>query len=136
MMRSLTVTALVGVIAVLMAGIGLGLWFAINQTAPLLGLNPDTNLARSSIRADNGTLFLTLAAGSAYAAIRQNPVAARICAAMFLIAFSGRLLTAFMDGPATETIMPMLLEGGSALILLIASRAWRQRPASDQTLMP
>lgn len=117
---------LVGVIAVLMTGVGLGLWFALDQTAPLLGLTPDPVLARSSIRADNGTLFFTLASLAGYAALKSNQTAALLCASIFLIAFSGRFLTMVLDGGIAETMMPMLLEGGSAVILFAAGLSWKR----------
>ncbi|MCB1526300.1 MAG: DUF4345 family protein [Hyphomicrobiaceae bacterium] len=127
----LTFTRLiVGLIAVLMAFVGLGLWFALDQTAPLLGLTPDPVLARSSIRADNGTLFLTLSGLAAYAAIKLDRTAAMLCATMFLIAFSGRFLTMVIDGGIAETMMPMLLEGGSAVILFAAARSWNHEHAT------
>lgn len=117
---------LVGLIAFLMALIGLGLWFALDLTAPLLGLSPEPVLVRSSIRADNGTLFLTLAGLAAYAAAWMDRKAALLCGSMFLIACSGRVLTLALDGFGGGTVLPMLLEGCGAGALFAAARAWKR----------
>lgn len=124
MTRDVPVRILAGLIAVLMAGAGFAVWFALDQAAPLLGLSPDPLLARSSIRADNGTLFLTLAGLAGYAALIRHRMAAMFCATMFLIACAGRGLTLLLDGYGWEILPPMLLEGAGAAILFVAARMW------------
>ncbi len=121
--------ALVALTAAAMAGVALGLWFALDQTAPLLGLTPDPMLARASIRADNGSLFFMLALLSGYGALKLNRTAVKLAAIVFLIALSGRMLTLVLDGPVPNGLQPMLIEAVGAAIMVLAYLVWSNAPA-------
>ena len=116
---------LVGLVAALFLIMGLGFWFALDQTVTSFAITPDNILGRASIRADFGALFFGVGLMSAMACWRRSRTYAFGALLLLSIAISGRVVSILLDGAAPGGTEPMVVEALSIAILAWARHAWK-----------
>jgi len=116
---------LIGLIAAIMLVHGLRFWFQIDVMNGLFALSTVNDLGFASIRADFGSLFLSVGVFAAVAAWTRSRQAALGAATLFIIAFLGRVISLGFEGPVEGGFPPMIFEAGSAAILLWARSLWQ-----------
>lgn len=107
----------------------LGIGFLLNPASAGadFGLSPDGAQGLATMRADM-TAFFAVAAGSmVIGAWRRNGDLLLVAAALFAIALFGRFVGLFADGTYDGMAVPMLAEGITVIVLLIASRVLPHR---------
>ena len=102
--------ALVSLVAVTFAVVGLGFWFATQQMAQMFGIDGVSGTGLVSLRADYGGLFLgvaVLCAGGAWAQRRAWLIAASV---ILTAAVVGRLIGGIMGGVAGIGVRDLAIE--------------------------
>ena len=116
----LTAFALLG--GIVFTLIGLGFLFMPATTAADFSLRPDGVPGLAVLRADMTAFFVVGGVCMIWGAWKRNGELLLVPAALFAIAFLGRLVTVIADGPSPQFWLPMLVEGATVVVTLLASR--------------
>ena len=116
----LTALAMIG--GIVFAFIGLGFFFTPETSGADFGLSPAGTMGLAVLRADMTAFFLVAAVCLIWGAWRRNGELLLVPAGLFGIAFTGRLLSAIVDGTYPQFWLPMLVEAAMVVISLMASR--------------
>jgi hypothetical protein len=125
----LTALAMIGgIVSVL---IGFGFFFMPDSTGASFALLPNGLPGLAVIRADMTAFFLVGGGCMIWGAWKRNGELLMVPAALFAIAFAGRLVTAVADGTTPQFWLPMLGEAAAALVTWLASRRLPHRAVGD-----
>jgi hypothetical protein len=116
----LTALAMIGGIVFVL--IGLGFFFQPQSTGASFALLPDGVPGLAVMRADMTAFFLVGGGCMIWGAWKRNGELLLVPAALFGIAFCGRLLTVIIDGPSRQFWLPMLVEAATVIVTLLGSR--------------
>jgi hypothetical protein len=116
----LTALAMIGGIVFVL--VGLGFFFQPETTAASFALLPDGTPGLAVLRADMTALFIVGGGCMIWGAWKRNGELLLVPAALFGIAFAGRLVTALVDGVTPQFWLPMLAEGATVVVTWLASR--------------
>jgi hypothetical protein len=116
----LTALAMIGGIAFTV--IGLGFFFVPDTAAASFALRPDGVAGLAVLRADMTAFFVVGGVCMIWGAWKRNGELLLVPAALFGIAFTGRLLGVIIDGPSPQFWLPMLVEAATVAITLLGSR--------------
>jgi hypothetical protein len=116
----LTALAMIGGIVFTLFGLG----FLIDPqgSAPGFGLIADGAPGLSTLRADMTAFFVVSGVCLIWGAWKRNGELLLVPAALFGIAFTGRLVSAIVDGATPGFWLPMLIEAAVVAITLLGSR--------------
>lgn len=116
----LTALALIGGIAFVLVGIG---FFVDPASAGAsFTLKPDGIPGLAVLRADMTAFFVVGGGCMIWGAWKRNGELLLVPAALFAIAFTGRLVTAIVDGATPQFWLPMIVEGATVIVTWLASR--------------
>jgi hypothetical protein len=116
----LTALAMIGGIAFTL--IGLGFLFVPDTAGASFALLPDGIAGLAVMRADMTAFFVVGGVCMIWGAWKRNGELLLVPAALFGIAFCGRLLTVIVDGLAPQFWLPMLVEAATVAVTLLGSR--------------
>lgn len=116
----LTALAMIG--GIVFTGVGLGFFFQPETTGAGFALLPDGIPGLAVMRADMSAFFLVGGACMIWGAWKRNGELLLVPAALFGIAFAGRLVTAVVDGTTPQFWLPMLVEAATVIVSWLASR--------------
>ena len=116
----LTAVLMLGGIAFVL--IGLGFLIQPDNSATGFGLAARGAQGLSTLRADMTAFFLVAAVCLIWGAWKRNGELLLVPAALFGIAFTGRLVSAVADGATPQFWLPMLVEAATVVVTLLASR--------------
>jgi hypothetical protein len=116
----LTALAMIGGIAFTL--IGLGFFFVPASAGPSLGLMTSGVSSLAVLRADMTAFFVVGGVCMIWGAWKRNGELLLVPAALFAIAFCGRLLTVIVDGPTPQFWLPMLVEAATVIVTVLGSR--------------
>jgi hypothetical protein len=102
--------------------IGLGFFFVPDTAGASFSLLPDGVPGLAVMRADMTAFFVVGGVCMIWGAWKRNGELLLVPAALFAIAFTGRLLTVIVDGPSPQFWLPMLVEAATVAVTLLASR--------------
>lgn len=101
---------------------GLGFFLTPGNQAAGFGMSAEGAQGLSTLRADMTAFFLLAGFGMVWGAWRRNGDLLTVSAALFGIAFIGRLVSLFADGMYDGWWQPMLVEFVAVVLNLWASR--------------
>ena len=116
----LTALAMIG--GIVFTLIGLGFFFQPDSTGANFALLPDGVPGLAVMRADMTAFFVVGGGCMIWGAWKRNGELLLVPAALFGIAFTGRLVSAVADGATPQFWLPMLVEAAMVVISLMASR--------------
>lgn len=116
----LTALAMIGGIVFVL--IGLGFFFQPETTGANFALLPDGVRGLAVMRADMTAFFLVGGGCMIWGAWKRNGELLLVPAALFGIAFLGRLATAMVDGTTPQFWLPMVVEVATVIVTGLASR--------------
>jgi hypothetical protein len=116
----LTALAMIGGIVFVL--IGLGFFFQPQTAGASFALLPDGIPGLAVMRADMSAFFLVGGGCMIWGAWKRNGELLLVPAALFGIAFAGRLVTAVVDGTTPQFWLPMLAEAATVIVTWLASR--------------
>ena len=116
----LTALAMIGGIVFVM--VGLGFFFQPESTGAGFALLPDGIPGLAVIRGDMTAFFVVGGGCMIWGAWKRNGELLLVPAALFAIAFAGRLVTVVVDGATPQFWLPMLIEAATVAVTLLASR--------------
>jgi hypothetical protein len=116
----LTALAMVG--GIVFTLIGLGFLFDPQGSAAGFGLTADGAPGLSTLRADMTAFFVVSGLCMIWGAWKRNGELLLVPAALFAVAFTGRLVSAVVDGATPGFWLPMLIEAAVVAITLMGSR--------------
>jgi hypothetical protein len=125
----LTALAMIGGIVFVM--IGLGFFFQPESTGAGFALLPDGIPGLAVIRGDMTAFFVVGGGCMIWGAWKRNGELLLVPAALFGIAFAGRLLTVAVDGATPQFWLPMLVEATTVAVTLLASRHLPHRAVGE-----
>jgi hypothetical protein len=125
----LTALAMIGGIVFMM--IGLGFFFVPESAGPSLGLVTSGVPSLAVMRADLTAFFVVGGVCMIWGAWKRNGELLLVPAALFGIAFMGRLVTALVDGATPEFWLPMLVEAATVVVTVLASRHLPHRAVGE-----
>ena len=125
----LTALAMIGGIVFTM--IGLGFFFQPQSTGASFTLLPDGIPGLAVLRADLTAFFVVGGVCMIWGAWKRNGELLLVPAALFGIAFAGRLVTALVDGATPQFWLPMLAEGATVVVTVLASRHLPHRAVGE-----
>ena len=116
----LTALAMIG--GIVFTLIGLGFFFVPDTAGASFSLLPDGVPGLAVMRADMTAFFVVGGVCMIWGAWKRNGELLLVPAALFGIAFCGRLLTVIIDGPSRQFWLPMLVEAATVIVTLLGSR--------------
>jgi hypothetical protein len=116
----LTALAMIG--GIVFTLIGLGFLFDPQGSAAGFGLIADGAPGLSTLRADMTAFFVVSGLCMIWGAWKRNGELLLVPAALFGVAFTGRLVSAIADGATPGFWLPMLIEAAVVAITLLGSR--------------
>ena len=116
----LTALAMIG--GIVFTLIGLGFFFVPDTAGASFSLLPDGVPGLAVMRADMTAFFVVGGVCMIWGAWKRNGELLLVPAALFGIAFCGRLLTVIVDGPSRQFWLPMLVEAATVIVTLLGSR--------------
>ena len=116
----LTALAMIG--GIMFVLIGLGFFFMPDSTAASFALLPNGIPGLAVLRADMTAFFVVGGGCMIWGAWKRNGELLLVPAALFAIAFTGRLVTALVDGMTPQFWLPMIVEGATVIVTWLASR--------------
>jgi hypothetical protein len=116
----LTALAMIG--GIVFTLIGLGFFFQPETTGANFALLPNGIPGLAVMRADMSAFFVVGGGCMIWGAWKRNGELLLVPAALFGIAFTGRLVTAVVDGTTPQFWLPMLVEAATVAVTLLASR--------------
>ena len=111
--------------------IGLGFFFQPQSTGASFALLPDGIPGLAVLRADLTAFFVVGGVCMIWGAWKRNGELLLVPAALFGIAFAGRLVTALVDGATPQFWLPMLAEGATVVVTVLASRHLPHRAVGE-----
>ena len=117
---ALTALAMLG--GILFTAVGLGFFFQPQSTGASFALLPNGIPGVAVMRADMTAFFLVGGGCMIWGAWKRNGELLLVPAALFGIAFCGRIVTAVADGTTPQFWLPMLVEGATVIVTGLASR--------------
>ena len=125
----LTALAMIG--GIVFTLIGLGFFFVPDTAGSSFALLPDGVPGLAVMRADMTAFFVVGGVCMIWGAWKRNGELLLVPAALFGIAFCGRLLTVIVDGPSRQFWLPMLVEAATVTVTLLASRHLPHRAVGE-----
>jgi hypothetical protein len=125
----LTALAMIGGIVFVL--IGLGFFVMPQSTGASFALLPDGVPGLAVMRADMTAFFVVGGGCMVWGAWKRNGELLLVPAALFAIAFTGRLVTAIVDGATPQFWLPMIVEGATVIVTGLASRHLPHRAVGD-----
>ena len=116
----LTVLAMIG--GIVFSLVGLGFFFQPQSTAADFALLPNGIPGLAVMRADMTAFFVVGGGCMIWGAWKRNGELLLVPAALFAVAFTGRLVTVVADGATPQFWLPMLVEGSTVIVMVLASR--------------
>ncbi len=116
----LTALAMIGGIVFVL--IGLGFFFQPQSTGASFALLPAGIPGLAVMRADMTAFFVVGGGCMIWGSWKRNGELLLVPTALFGIAFAGRLVTVVVDGATPQFWLPMLVEGATVTVTLLASR--------------
>ena len=116
----LTALAMIG--GIVFTLIGLGFFFVPDTAGASFSLLPDGVPGLAVMRADMTAFFVVGGVCMIWGAWKRNGELLLVPAALFGIAFTGRLVTAVIDGATPQFWLPMLVEAATVIVTVLASR--------------
>lgn len=118
----LLLTALIFLGGILFTVMGIGFLVDPAASGADFGLAANGNHGLASLRADMPAFFLVAAVAMMVGAWRRNGDLLLVPAGLMGIALVGRIVSLVLDGPWDRFWEPMLVEGVTVIVLLVASR--------------
>jgi hypothetical protein len=118
-------TALIFLAGLLDLMLGIGFFVQPQESGAGFGLAPMGEQGLAVLRADMTAFFLVAAGCMMWGAWRRNGDLLLVPLALFAIAFTGRLLSAMVDGTYPLFWLPMAVE---AFHVVLLAAAWRLLP--------
>lgn len=125
----LTALAMIG--GIVFTLIGLGFFFQPQSTGESFALLPDGVPGLAVMRADMTAFFVVGGVCLIGGAWKRNGELLLVPAALFGIAFCGRVVTAVADGTTPQFWLPMLVEAATVAVSLLASRHLPHRAVGE-----
>ena len=125
----LTVLAMIG--GIVFSLVGLGFFFQPQSTGADFALLPDGIAGLAVLRADLTAFFLVGGGCMIWGAWKRNGELLLVPAALFAVAFTGRLVTVVVDGATPQFWLPMLGEGATVIVTWLASRHLPHRAVGE-----
>ena len=125
----LTALAMIGGIVSVLAGFGF--FLMPDSTAAGFALLPNGNPGLAVLRADMTAFFLVAGGCMIWGAWKRNGELLMVPAALFGIAFAGRVLSLVVDGATPEFWLPMLVEAAAVVVTGLASRHLPHRAVGE-----
>jgi hypothetical protein len=116
----LTALAMIGGIVFVL--VGLGFFFQPQSTGAGFGLLANGVPGIAVMRADMTAFFVVGGGCMIWGAWKRNGELLLVPAALFGVAFAGRLVTVVADGATPQFWLPMLVEGATVIVTWLASR--------------
>ena len=126
---ALTALAMLG--GILFTAVGLGFFFQPQSTGASFALLPDGIPGLAVMRADMTAFFVIGGGCMIWGAWKRNGELLLVPAVLFGIAFTGRLVTAVVDGATPQFWLPMLVEAATVAVTLLASRHLPHRAVGE-----
>ena len=126
----LTALAMIG--GIVFTLIGLGFFFVPDTAGASFALLPDGVPGLAVMRADMTAFFVVGVVCLIWGAWKRNGELLLVPAALFGIAFCGRLLTVIVDGPSPQFWLPMLVEAATVAVTLLGSRRLPHDPVGEE----
>ena len=123
----LVLSAIIALLAILDAIVGVGFLVNPAQAAGDFGLSPTGTAGTSALRADFTAFFFVAALFMAWGAWRRRGEVLLAPLALFTIAFTGRLINLLVEGSYEGWWIPMAVEMAHIVVLALAIRAWPKR---------
>lgn len=121
-MLRLILTALIFLAGMLDLYLGAGFLFTPTTAAAGFGLAPTGTMGLAVLRADFTAFFWVSAVCMMVGAWHRNGDLLLVPAALFGVAFSGRLISVFADGTSPGFWLPMAVEAFHVVLLVTARR--------------
>ena len=118
----IVLTALIFVGGLFFLVTGLGFLIDPINSGESFGLRPIDAYGLSTMRADMTAFFVVGGVCMIWGAWRRNGELLLVPAALFGIAFAGRLVSAIVDGATPGFWLPMLIEAATVAVNLLGSR--------------
>jgi hypothetical protein len=125
----LTALAMIG--GIVFVAVGLGFFFQPQTAGASFALRPNGIPGLAVMRADMTAFFVVGGGCMIWGAWKRNGELLLVPAALFAIAFVGRLVTAAVDGATPQFWLPMLVEGATVIVTLLASRHLPHRAVGE-----
>ena len=126
----LVLSAIIVLLAIVDAIIGIGFFLDPATSAVNFGLAPDGAMGQSALRADFTAFFVVAAGFMIWGAWRRRGDLLLAPLALFAVAFTGRLVNLIVIGSYEGWWQPMAVEMAHVVMLGLAIRAWPWRPAA------
>lgn len=123
----LFLSAIIALLAILDAALGIGFLLEPIQSGGQFGVTPLGNQGTAALRADMTAFFLVAALFMAWGAWRRRGELLLAPLALFVIAFTGRLIDLLVNGAFEDWWFPMTVEMLHIVVLAVAIRAWPRR---------
>lgn len=125
----LTALAMIG--GIFFTLVGIGFFVFPDSTAASFALLPDGVPGLAVLRADMTAFFVVGGVCLIWGAWQRNGELLLVPAALFGIAFTGRLVSAVADGTTPQFWLPMLVEAATVTVSLLASRHLPHRAVGE-----
>lgn len=123
----LVLSAIIALLAILDVIVGVGFLVNPAQAGGDFGLSAPGNAGTSALRADFTAFFLVAALFMGWGAWRRRGELLLAPLALFVIAFTGRLINLLVEGNYEGWWTPMAVEMAHIVVLALAIRAWPAR---------
>ncbi|WP_305097086.1 hypothetical protein [Croceibacterium aestuarii] len=128
----LTALAMIG--GIVFTLIGIGFFLTPESSGASLGLLPSGTQSLAVMRADMTAFFVVGGLSLAFGAWQRNGELLLVPAALFGIAFTGRLVSVFADGVYPGFWQPMLVEASVVVVSVLASQMLPHRAVGHETI--
>ncbi len=120
---------LVGLLALVNAGVGVGFLIAPARLAAAFYLVPAGSQGMATLRADFPGFFIGAAIFALLAAVRGQSAPLHVPLALLALALTGRGVSLIVDGVGAHALAPMIVEAVMLALLGVAYRVF-DRPSS------
>ncbi len=128
----LTALAMIG--GIVFTLIGLGFFFMPDTAGESFSLLPDGIAGVAVLRADMTAFFVVAGVCMIWGAWKRNGELLLVPAALFGVAFCGRLVTLVVDGASRQFWAWMLVEAAAVIVTLLGSRHLPHDPVGEEHL--
>ncbi|OBX18778.1 hypothetical protein A9995_09400 [Erythrobacter sp. QSSC1-22B] len=123
----LILSAIIVLLAIIDVIVGVGFFVNPAQAGSDFGLSTVGNAGTSALRADFTAFFFVAGLFMAWGAWRRRGELLLAPLALFVIAFTGRLINLLVEGSYDDWWIPMTVEMVHIVVLALAIRAWPAR---------